>query len=199
MTKPEKRGNFKVSREEWITEARKTLIKEGIAGVKVERLAKKLGVTRGGFYWFFKSRNDLLDSLLEDWEQTNTAPLFNAVENAGPDGQKQFDQLVRAWITEKSFSPAYDAAMRDWARTSATARTRVERIDDKRIGLLTDIFRRMGYDDEEAFIRGRITYFRFNRSSKSFITVAGMSGWCERSGNPGQPLSRKSQPANTSV
>ncbi len=159
MTKSEKRGNFKVSRDEWLTEARKTLIREGIAGVKVERLAKKLGVTRGGFYWFFKSRSDLLDALLEDWEQTNTAPLFNTVENAGPDGHDQFEQLVRAWIAEKSFSPAYDAAMRDWARTSAKARTCVARVDNKRIGLLSDIFQRMGYNDEEAFIRARITYF----------------------------------------
>jgi AcrR family transcriptional regulator len=155
----EKKGNFKVSRDEWIVAARKTLIKTGIAGVKIERLADKLGVTRGGFYWFFTDRNDLYDALLADWENTNTLPFFDAVEKAGPDGRGQLKALAELWIAEKEFSPAYDSAIRDWARTSARARQVVERVDGRRITLLTKVFEMIGYKGEEAFIRARLTYF----------------------------------------
>jgi AcrR family transcriptional regulator len=154
-----KKGNFKVSREEWIAMARKTLIREGISGVKVERLADKLGVSRGGFYWFFKNRNEMMDALLVDWENTNTLPLFDVVEKAGPDGLAQFKAIAELWLAEKDFSPAYDSAIRDWARVSGRARAVVEKVDERRINLLTSICERLGFDAEEAFIRARITYF----------------------------------------
>mgnify|MGYP005842861779 CR=1 FL=1 len=160
MTKPaKKKGNFKVSREEWLDLARKILIKSGIDAVKIERLANKLGVTRGGFYWFFKGRQELFDALLEDWKTTNTQPFFEAVANAGPDPMDQFNSVTRLYLREKDFSPAYDGAIRDWARTSPEARKAVEQIDEKRISLLTSIFEAMGYPRKEAFIRARVTYF----------------------------------------
>jgi AcrR family transcriptional regulator len=159
MIPVQKKGNFKVSREEWIAAARKTLIREGISGVKVERLADKLGVSRGGFYWFFKNRNELMDALLEDWEKTNTLPFFAAVERAGPDGLEQIRAIAELWIAEKEFSPAYDSAIRDWARISSRARAVVEKVDDKRIGLLTTVCQRLGFEEKEAFIRARVIYF----------------------------------------
>lgn len=160
MTQPSpKKGNFKVSRQEWLDAARATLIKEGIAAVRVERLAKKLGVTRGGFYWFFKSRQELLDSLLEDWSVANTQPFINAVEAAGPNPKAQFNAITDLYLEEEAFSPAYDAALRDWARTSKRVLRAVEEADETRIALLTRVLKAMGYEAEEAFIRARVTYF----------------------------------------
>lgn len=159
MARSEKSGNFKVSREEWIEAARVMLIKSGIAAVKVERLAKKLGVTRGGFYWFFSSHEELLEALLEDWQERNTRPFFDAVEKAGPDGLEQLKLLNRIWVAEEDFSPQYDAAVREWARTSTRARKVVEKIDDVRIGLINRMCKAMGYEGDDAFIRARIIYF----------------------------------------
>jgi AcrR family transcriptional regulator len=39
----------------------------GIDNVRVEVLAERLGVTKGGFYRRFKDRRALLDSMLETW------------------------------------------------------------------------------------------------------------------------------------
>ena len=38
-----------ISTEDWIKVARDTLIREGVGAVKVDRIAKKASVTRGGF------------------------------------------------------------------------------------------------------------------------------------------------------
>ena len=59
----------KTSVDEWNAIARKTLIEEGIIGVKVDRLANQLGVTRGGFYHNFTDREDLLSRLLSLWKR----------------------------------------------------------------------------------------------------------------------------------
>jgi len=51
------------------------LISDGVEKVKVLTLAERLDVSRSSFYWYFKSRQELLDSLLELWEATNTAAI----------------------------------------------------------------------------------------------------------------------------
>lgn len=58
----------KVPAETWLATARDVLVEEGIAAVKVDRLAGRLGVTRGGFYHHFRDRADLLERLLAHWE-----------------------------------------------------------------------------------------------------------------------------------
>ena len=50
----------RVSKQNWISAALETLAMSGIESVKVERLAKQLGVAKSGFYWHFKDRNALL-------------------------------------------------------------------------------------------------------------------------------------------
>ena len=58
-------GNIKVTRADWINLALQTLISDGIESVRVLTLGQKLGVSRSSFYWYFESRQDLLDQLGE--------------------------------------------------------------------------------------------------------------------------------------
>jgi AcrR family transcriptional regulator len=146
-------------REDWVEAARLALIEGGVGKVKVEPLAAVLGVTTGSFYHHFRKRQDLLDAVLTHWETENTAPLFRAVHEAGSDPDAQLDALFDAWIAERSYDPAYDSAVRDWARTSTEVEGAVRRVDAQRIGLLKTIFLAFGYDEDRAFIRARVTYF----------------------------------------
>ncbi|HEY3889610.1 MAG TPA: TetR/AcrR family transcriptional regulator [Caulobacteraceae bacterium] len=146
-------------RADWVEAARLALIEGGVGKVKVEPLAGVLGVTTGSFYHHFQRRQDLLDAVLEHWRSENTAPLFSAVREAGSSPDAQLDALFDAWIAESDYDPAYDSAVRDWARVSPLAEAAVRSVDDLRIGLLKEIFLGFGYDPERAFIRARITYF----------------------------------------
>ena len=58
-----------LDREAWIEAAIGTLAEHGVAGVRVESLAKSLGVTKGSFYWHFRDRPDLLAAVLDFWKQ----------------------------------------------------------------------------------------------------------------------------------
>ena len=49
---------------DWLKAARLALLHRGPDAVRVEPLARGLGVTKGSFYWHFKDRNALLEALL---------------------------------------------------------------------------------------------------------------------------------------
>ena len=162
MRKPTKRSTGRtrrLGRDAWIEGARRALITGGVAAVRVEPLAASLGVTTGSFYWHFRDRAALLRALLADWRGHNGAALQAAVERHRDDPAAAMRALVHVWLDEAGYSPAWDAAVRDWARTSPSVAALVRRVDEERVRLLQRLFRRFGYPAAEAYIRARITYF----------------------------------------
>ncbi|HCQ66057.1 MAG TPA: TetR/AcrR family transcriptional regulator, partial [Rhodobacteraceae bacterium] len=67
----------KVTRADWLNVARDILVSDGVVEVKVLAIGERLGVSRSSFYWYFKSRRDLLQALLDDWERCNTAVIVD--------------------------------------------------------------------------------------------------------------------------
>lgn len=51
--KPKPTGGDSLSRDDWVKAARAGLIEGGLHEVKVDRLCRTLGVTKGSFYWHF--------------------------------------------------------------------------------------------------------------------------------------------------
>jgi AcrR family transcriptional regulator len=148
-----------LGRDAWLDAARQAFIEEGTAGVEVNKLAKRLGVTRGGFYWFFKNREQLLEELLAFWANTSTV-LFDRILTAhGRNGLREYRALIDLWVDEKEYDPRWDAAVRDWARTSTAVLKVVQSVDAKRIAVLEQMFWDLGYEGKEAHIRARITYY----------------------------------------
>jgi len=159
MTETKKTRPGALQKRDWVVAARKLLIKRGISNVKVEPLAKAMTVTTGSFYWHFADRPELHDALLQDWYDTNTAPLFDAVRAAGPDPRRQYLGFFGVWVLERDFDPRYDQAIRDWARTSRKVAEVLREVDQRRIGLLKQIFENFGYGGLDAEMRARVTYY----------------------------------------
>jgi AcrR family transcriptional regulator len=158
--KPAGRGKQRpLGREVWLETARRALIEEGTAGVEINKLAKRLGVSRGGFYWFFKDRAQLLEELLAFWVQTSTVMFEAILRGPSRDGLEEYLALTRLWIDEEEYDPKWDGAVRDWARTSETVRKVVEVVDQKRIAAIEQIFHDMGYRGKEANVRARVMYY----------------------------------------
>jgi AcrR family transcriptional regulator len=147
-----------LEREDWLAIARKTLIEEGISAVRVERLAKALGVTRGGFYWRFRNLEELLALLVEDWRGSNGRALF-AILGQAKTLSERFDEVVRIWLDERGYSPAWDTAMRVWGRVSPHVRAAVQAVDAERIAVLQTMFQDDGLSEDAALVRARILYY----------------------------------------
>lgn len=139
--------------------ARQMLIAEGVDRVKVERIAARLGVTRGGFYWHFKNRQALLDGLLHEWERTNTDAFIAAIEAAPPRLEDRILRLFTIWIEAKEFDVGLEVALRTWARRSKKVSRAVHRADARRLAFIQSLFETAGYDEREAAVRARVLYY----------------------------------------
>jgi AcrR family transcriptional regulator len=148
-----------LDRGAWIVAARKVLIQGGIGAVKIGKLAARLRVSRESFYWHFKDLSELHRELLRDWQEGNSALYRALIDPARRDGEREFREMVELWLEERRYDPRWDAAVRDWARTSPAVARTVARVDELRIGIIRAMFLDMGYDEVEALIRARITYY----------------------------------------
>jgi AcrR family transcriptional regulator len=153
------KGNVKVTREDWLNLAARVLIERGVSHVKVLTLARSLGVSRSSFYWYFRSREDLLDRLLERWEGQNTRAVLDHAARPASNICRAVMNLFECFIDPTRFDPRLDFAVREWARRSPAVRTRLDAADAVRVNAIRDMFLRHGFEETEAFTRARIIYF----------------------------------------
>ncbi|MDE4133096.1 TetR/AcrR family transcriptional regulator [Phaeobacter sp. QD34_3] len=152
-------GNVKVTRADWLNVAMDVLISDGVERVKVLALAERMNVSRSSFYWYFKSRQDLLDALLKEWEQTNTAAMVAQAEATAETITGAVLNVFHCIENPDLFNTALDFAVRDWARRSGKVRSLLDRSDARRVAALTDMFARFGYPEMEAQARAKVLYY----------------------------------------
>lgn len=145
--------------QDWITVAERMLVDEGIAGLKVDRLANRLGVTRGGFYHNFKDRDDLLDQLIGHWERTCRFLPDDAPGAIETDAMAWLDRAIARLIESDGYDHRFDLAVREWARADKRAEQAVAQADRRRIDTLRKFFEAIGYDGEQASVRARVFYY----------------------------------------
>lgn len=124
-------------REAWIDAALTILAADGPDAVRVEVLAQRLGVTRGGFYRQFNGRGELVDAMLDTWEQRSIDAVRARVEQEGGDARRK---VRKAGLL--TFSPELlplDLAVRDWARRDAEVAARLRRVDNRRMAYLREL------------------------------------------------------------
>jgi len=147
-----------LQRFDWLQQALEIFVAEGIDAIRITRLAEDLGVTRGSFYWHFKNREDLIDSLVAYWKDKNTAAITASVAQASSlaDGIFRFFETC---IDAAMFDPRLDLALREWARRSTSIHQLVDGEDAARIEALCQFYQRFDYPMPQALIRARVLYF----------------------------------------
>jgi AcrR family transcriptional regulator len=142
------------TRDDWVAGAMNLLDSQGIGGVRVLTVAQSLGVTRGSFYWHFRDRQDLLDSMLEWWEREMTDAVIRYVEAVEGDWRKRILSLSEFIISHEKNQ--YDLAIRSWARGNRKAAAALRRVMKKRLEYVTEMFRKAGFSTTEAKARGHL-------------------------------------------
>ena len=129
-------------RSSWIDEGLRALAAGGPDAVRIEPLARALGVTKGGFYWHFKDRRALLDEMLDAWEQTVVDDVIEQVEAGGGDARARLRRLF-ALAGSGGELLEVDLAIRDWARRDEAVAKRLRRVDNRRMDYLRSLFARL--------------------------------------------------------
>jgi AcrR family transcriptional regulator len=150
----------------WIEAGLDELAEAGIDGVRVEVVAERLGVTKGGFYRRFKDRRALLDAILETWSRGRVIAIEQQTALGGASPGQRLMSLVKLYSERiNAQGMAIELAMRQWARSDAAAAAAVARVDAERLQRVAALFARIGLTDQEAEARAVLYYsFIFGQS-----------------------------------
>ena len=144
-------------RSSWIQEGLRALAAGGPDAVRIEPLARTLGVTRGGFYWHFDDRRGLLEEILETWERVSVDEVIERVESEGGDSRAKLRRLSA--LAASSDEPLrIDLAVRDWARREQTVAKRLRRVDNRRMDYMRSLFGALCRDEDDVEARCMVFY-----------------------------------------
>jgi AcrR family transcriptional regulator len=147
-------------RSAWVAEGLRALAASGPDAVRVEPLAKALGVTKGGFYWYFGDRNALLGELLDTWEREMVREVIARVDGEGGDARARLRRLFAIADTAEGMTAnlGTDLAVRDWARRDPAVAERLRRVDNQRMDYLRSLYGAICADDDEVEVRCTISF-----------------------------------------
>jgi len=150
----------------WVEAGFAEIAASGIEGARVEVLAKRLGVTKGGFYRRFKDRRALLDAILLNWRAGRIAAIEQQTSLDGAPARERLQGLVRLY--SERINPqgmAVELAIRQWARSDAAAAVAVAEVDAARLKRVAELYRAAGLTDQQADAQSFLFYcFIFGQS-----------------------------------
>jgi len=144
----------------WIDAALAVLARAGVDAVRVEPLAKQLGVTKGSFYWHFKDRAALLDAMLETWRQRATLAVIERLQRA----RSQPHDRLRALIalprrgSRARNGADIESAIRFWGRRDPKAAVVVRDIDRQRLDHIRSLAEATGVGPTDSTARATLIY-----------------------------------------
>ena len=150
----------------WIEVGLAELGRAGVEGVRVEVLAKNLGVTKGGFYRRFPDRAALLQEMLQDWSAGRIAAIEQQASLDGATARERLRSLIRLYSERMNTEGmAIELAIRQWARSDQAAAQAVASVDAARLKNVGRLYRATGLADDEADARAFLFYcFIFGQS-----------------------------------
>ncbi|WP_299415989.1 TetR/AcrR family transcriptional regulator [uncultured Sulfitobacter sp.] len=143
----------RATKDMWLNAAYDLLICDGIEAVKVMPLAKRLNLTRTGFYWYFQDISELHAAMITRWESRNTAQLVARCRKQAISICEALFNLMDCWLDPALFDAPLDLAIRNWARVDEGLSRRLAAADAARIGAIADMFARHGYTAEQSEVR----------------------------------------------
>jgi AcrR family transcriptional regulator len=155
-----------VRSETWIEAGLKEIARTSVEGVRVEVLAKNLGVTKGGFYRRFRDRAALLEAMLQHWSAGRIAAIERHTSLDGATARERLKALIALYSERMNTEGmAVELAIRQWARSDELAASAVAGVDAARLKNVGHLYRATGLGSEEADAQAFLFYcFVFGQS-----------------------------------
>lgn len=152
--------NTRLDATAWTEAALELLATQGVDGVRVELLAKRLEVTKGSFYWHFKDRDALYDSMLIHWRRRTTLGLIERLDRGEATPEARLRRLLQLPVVGRSSARAADVelAIRLWSRRDERARHALEEVDQLRLRYIAGLLTECGVAKDEAEPRAILAY-----------------------------------------
>jgi AcrR family transcriptional regulator len=147
----------RLSAGDWLEVGFAVLAEEGIRGVKIDRMAERLGVTKGSFYWHFKDLNDFLDGLAAKWAGEMVNRYLATGGGPGEHPAARMRNRLRVYLSRQV--RALDREMRNWASSDERARRALQRTDRLIFEQMTRDIEELGFPPAEAQWRASVLFY----------------------------------------
>jgi AcrR family transcriptional regulator len=152
-----RRGTSRRSADDWIELGFRLLAEEGLAGIKIDRLCGRMGVTKGSFYWHFTDLSAYLEALARRWGDVRDAARASFAELEELEPAERLNRMMdvladpRQWTLER--------AVREWARSDPEVAARVRASDRWVRRAVLRAFRDAGFDRPAAAVRAQALFY----------------------------------------
>jgi AcrR family transcriptional regulator len=150
----ESRG-ARLTREAWLQYALQVLRLEGLQGMRIDRMASDLGVTKGSFYWHFEDLKDLQGSVMKHWRDRYNNIIIENREFL--DAEPAVGLLSAVTRIREEGLDEYEVAIRNWAFHDPYVEEVVRKVYGERKTFVRSFFTRLGFRGMDAEIRTRLT------------------------------------------
>lgn len=151
----EKNERATLSAADWERAALDLIADSGMQALAVEPLARRMGITKGSFYWHFSSREALLEQALIRWEEHDRRNLnasLGEIENPRDRLISFFRRVGKEKLTHEVYSELCSAAGHPQVEPV------LERVAERRMAHLSAAFEELGMPAERARHQARLTY-----------------------------------------
>ncbi len=131
------------------------IAEKGVQALAVEPLARRMGITKGSFYWHFSGRESLLEQALQRWEEhdsRNLAKSLGEISNPRDRLISFFRRVGKEKLTHEVYSKLCAAA------GHAQVEPVLERVANRRMEHLSTAFEEMGMPATQARNQARLIY-----------------------------------------
>jgi AcrR family transcriptional regulator len=167
-------GRAQVTREQWLDEGLESFGRHGLAGLKVEAMASRLGSSKAGFYWYFKTRAGFEKALFEHWRAQETQRIIAAAETEGSPADKILRMFMEVIQLRRSADFLFH--LRRLAQKRRSLARLLEQIENERLSYVASVLAELGKDPSDAMETAEAMYHQY-------------LGWYER--NQFQPLTQR--------
>ena len=144
-------GPLMLRKSNWIQAGLVAVADDGPSGLRIDRLCRRLGVSKGSFHHHFAGSTDFKQAVLAAYETLVVEALDHAIDQTAADSPRAALTGLTAAITgtESFYRPDLEVAMRAWAFSDPEVRAVQERVDTQRLDSLQRIWSRI-LDDPAA-------------------------------------------------
>jgi AcrR family transcriptional regulator len=144
-------ANARRSVGDWIRAGYDIMAEEGLKAMTIDRLCRRLGVTKGSFYWHFTDMKAYRAALVESWAALRDEDRRQLDSLAALPPRQRLSLMMTALVSPRHWT--LERAMREWARSDATVATAIRASDRRVVAAVRQAFLDDGFDPDEADIR----------------------------------------------
>ncbi len=144
------------TKEDWIKLGYKLFAEQGISGIVIENMAKKLKVNKSSFYWHFKTKKEFIDEIVSYWVSSDTVQIIEATD-VQTSAKGKFDTLVKLAFKKEPYLD-FIFFLKRYAKKDKKMQKLIDDIDHQRIAYTKNILLEMKFSKSDAQAKAVLFY-----------------------------------------